>query len=121
MRKPIVFTAFALVSAAGAAIVALPDSGPRLAISDTHGPGMLDAAGIVVLLAGSSILWGYLWSTRTSLKGAPSQWRNAWLFGTGLGAGLLIASVANDFSAWWAVGAALLTAVQLSLFLAAKD
>jgi len=121
MRKPIVFTAFALVSAAGAAIVALPDSGPRLAISDTHGPGMLDAAGIVVLLAGSSILWGYLWSTRASLKGAPSQWRNAWLFGTGLGAGLLIASVANDFSAWWAVGAALLTAVQLSLFLAAKD
>jgi hypothetical protein len=121
MRKPIVLAAFALVSAAGVAVIALPDSGQRLEISDAHGPGMLDAAGIVLLLAGSAILWGYLWSVRASLVRSPSRLRSAWVFGAGLGTGLVLASVAGDFGGWWAVGAGLLIVVQLSLFATAKS
>jgi hypothetical protein len=120
MRKPVVLTAFALLSAIGVVIVALPDAGPRLAVSQAHGPGLLDLAGIALLLAGSGILWGYLWTARRSLALSASRLRRAWVFGAGLGAGLIIASVVNDFSGWWAIGATLLLAVQLSLFGAAK-
>jgi hypothetical protein len=120
MRKPIVFAAFALLSAVGAAIIAVPDTDPGIALSDTHGPGLLDGAGIVVLLAGSSILWGYLWAARDSLIRSPSRLHGAWFFGAGLGTGLIVASVANDFGGWWAMGAAVLLAVQLSLFVEAK-
>ncbi|GIH08942.1 hypothetical protein Rhe02_70090 [Rhizocola hellebori] len=120
MRKPLVLAAFALVSAAGAVIVALPDSGPRLEISQAHGPGIVDLAGIALLLSGSGILWWYLWTARASLSRSPARLQHAWIFGTGLGAGLILASVANDFAGWWAIGATALLAVQLSLFATAK-
>lgn len=120
MRKPIVFTAFALLSVAGSAVVAVPDNGPRLAISQAHGPGPLDAVGILLLLLGSAILWGYLWVNRGSLHRCPSRLKSAWLFGSGLGTGLVLASVSNDFSNWWLVGVTVLVAVQLSLFFYAR-
>jgi hypothetical protein len=121
MRKPFVLAMFALLSAIGVAVVALPDSGPRLvAISEAHGPSILDLAGIALLLAASCILWGYLWTARGSLMSSPPRLRSTWIFGAGLGTGLILASVASDFTLWWAVGAALLLAVQLSLFAKAQ-
>ena len=116
MGKRLTFAAFGLLSTIGVVIIALPDSGPRLEISEAHGPSILDVAGIVLLLAGSGILWGYLWKARESLIRSASRLRSAWIFGTGLGSGLIIASVANDFTGWWAIGAGILLAVQMSLF-----
>jgi hypothetical protein len=100
-------------SVVGVALIALPDTGPRLiTFSGAHGPGLLDIAGIVLLLVGNAGFWRYLWRGREAFSPLPPLWA----FIAGLGAGLVIASVAGDFGAWWAVGAALLLAVQGALF-----
>jgi hypothetical protein len=104
-------------SAAGVAVIALPDEGPGLiAFSGEHGPGLLDAAGILLLLIGSGVLWGYLIRHRARLSETVASVRTLWTFAAGVGAGLVLASVAGDFSAWWVVGAALLAGVQMAMF-----
>jgi hypothetical protein len=100
-------------SAVGAALVALPDTGPRLLeFSGAHGPGLLDTVGIGLLLVGSLGLWRHLWRGRAAFTPLPPLWT----FAAGLGVGLVTASVLGDFGAWWAVGAGLLLVVQLALF-----
>ncbi len=120
MRKPMVLGAFALLSVSGIAVIALPDTGPRVEFSQAHGPGPLDGVGIALLVLGSAILWWYLWAHRGALHQSPSRLRSAWVFSAGLGIGMVLASVAGDFAGWWVVGAAVLTAVQLSLFFSVR-
>ncbi|HCT80504.1 MAG TPA: hypothetical protein DGT23_28855 [Micromonosporaceae bacterium] len=117
MRKSVVLVWFVILTALGVCVIALPDRGPRVAFSADHGPGLLDAAGILLLLLGSAALWWYVWRSRNSLTAAPKRLRTLWTFAAGLGLGLVLASVVNDFSAWWAVGAGILSLVQFSLFL----
>lgn len=106
-----------VLSALGIVMIALPDSGPRLAtFSEAHGPGLVDAIGIGILLIGNGLLWWYLWRARALVGSAATRVRALWTFAAGLGTGLLLASVASDFSAWWAVGAGLLTIVQVTMF-----
>jgi hypothetical protein len=104
-------------SCLGVALIALPDSGPRLlTFSRAHGPGMVDSLGIVLLLLGTGLLWGYLWRRRADFKPFPPSWA----FLGGVGCGLLLASVAADFGLWWAGGAALLVFVQAAMFWKAR-
>ena len=103
------------LSAIGAAVVALPDGDNRLfSLSRAHGPSPVDALGALVLIAGWLVFAAALWRRRARIarrSGTPSA--GVTVFALGLGAGLLVASVAGDFAYWWAVGAALLVAGQL--------
>lgn len=102
----------------GGAIVALPDSGQRLvSFSDAHGPSLLDAAGIVVAVGGWLIFVTVIFRRRTLLHSRLSAGPKRVIapFIVGLGAGLVIASVLNDFAGWWLIGAALLFGVQIWL------
>ena len=56
VRKLWVLIAFVVFAATGVAVIALPDSGPRLALSGAHGPGLLDAAGITLAVLGSGLV-----------------------------------------------------------------
>ncbi|MQA87436.1 MAG: hypothetical protein GEV03_23115 [Streptosporangiales bacterium] len=104
-------------SALGVAVIALPDSGPRLvSISAAHGPSLQDTLGIVALLAGAGAPWWFIWRGRGRLADTTGGTQVALAFTAGLGLGLLLASVAADFGAWWAIGAGLLAAVQAGVF-----
>ncbi len=106
---------WAILSAIGAAVVALPDGDNRLfSLSRAHGPSPVDALGALVLVAGWLVFVAALWRRRariTRQAGAPPA--TTTVFALGLGAGLLVASAAGDFAYWWAIGAALLVAGQL--------
>jgi hypothetical protein len=91
--------------------------GPVLVpISPGHGLALVDVVALVPLLGGVALLFGGLWQRRRRLDAALAH--RPWLagagaFGTGLGLGLLVASVFGFFW-WWAVGAGLLTATLLA-------
>jgi hypothetical protein len=91
--------------------------GPVLVtISPGHGLALVDVVALVPLLGGVALLFGGLWQRRRRLDAALA--RRPWLagagsFGTGLGLGLLVASVFGFFW-WWAFGAGLLTATLLA-------
>jgi hypothetical protein len=92
--------------------------GPVLVpISPGHGLSLVDVVALVPLLAGTGLLAGGLWQRRQRLDAALTRrpwfaWAGA--FVTGVGLGLLIASVFVFFW-WWAIGAALLTAMLLAV------
>jgi hypothetical protein len=57
-----------LLIALGSVIVGLPDANDRpFSFSDEHGPAPLDAAGVVVLLAGYLLLAALVWRSRRRL------------------------------------------------------
>jgi hypothetical protein len=119
MRVPVVILWWLLWSAAGVVVIALPDRGPRLvSLSAAHGPSLLDAVGILLLLAGTAGPWWFIWRRRSRLDAVAAAGRRVLLVASGVGAGLLVASVLGDFTAWWAVGAGILTAVQVAVFAA---
>ena len=106
---------WAICSALGAAVVALPDSGHRLfSLSRAHGPSPVDALGAIVLVAGWLVFVAALWRRRARVaRRAGAAPLEAAIFAPGLGAGLLVASVGSDYAYWWVLGAALLLAGQL--------
>ena len=108
---------WAILWAIGTAVVALPDSDNRLfSLSRAHGPSPVDALGAIVMIAGWLVFLAALWRRRARIAGrAGTPAGGAATFTLGLGAGLLVASVAGDYAHWWAVGAALLVAGQLLL------
>jgi hypothetical protein len=114
--------AVALV-AIGSAVVALPDSGRRLvSLSKEHGPSALDAVGVVILLLGWVLAAKELWARRRMvLRRAGHRRTVVASFATGLGSGLLVASVFGDFVWWWAIGAAVVAAVQVAAFMALRS
>ena len=99
--------------ALGLAILALPASiegPPLLPISPGHALSLVDAIGVVPLVAGSLWLHAGLWRRRDRLATwARDQAALATLltFAAGLGLGLLLASAFSAFYWWWAVGAAI--------------
>lgn len=103
-------TTWVAASALGVAVVALPDAGPRLvSLSRTHGPSLLDAAGVVVLLAAWVPVLAVLWAGRALLAGRPAVApAGLWL----VGCAVLVASVAGDTGAEWVLGVVLLVAAQ---------
>lgn len=105
-----------LASVAGAILLALPDQGARLvAFSGAHGLTLLDAAAVAVLLAGWLPVAVLGWRRRKDLiRRVAEPARRVATFVTGLGLGLLVASVFADFEGWWVVGAALLVSVQVA-------
>ncbi len=105
------------LSAAGAAIIALPDAGPRLvSLSESHGPSARDAAGVLIVILGWCVYLVALWRQRQKLASRMrSRYQVGGAFALGLGAGLVTASVASDYAYWWVVGVADLLAVQLLL------
>jgi len=97
-------------SGLGAAVVALPDTGPRLVgLSRTHGPSLLDAAGILLLLAAWVPVLAVLWAGRAHLAGRRAVVPAAL---AAVGAAVLVASVAGDTGAEWVLGVVLLLAAQ---------
>jgi hypothetical protein len=112
--------------AAGIGLLAAPASveGPViLPISPGHALSVLDAIGVLPLLAGSLSLYRGLWLRRRRLckvaSGAPAG-AAAVIFAGGFGSGLLIASVFSTFFWWWAVGAGLFGAALLAAVLVAR-
>lgn len=103
---------WALLSAVGVVLVALPDDDRRLfSLSRTHGPAALDAAGGALVLLAWALLWAGLWRRRHAL---PVR---AWLLaaaGAGAGLAVLVWAVRGDHGAWWLLGVALLAGVQLA-------
>ena len=93
-------------------------------ISPGHALSLVDAVALVPLLGGFAVLAIGLWRRREHLgvviKGAP--WPASTVsFAAGIGLGLLLASV-FPFFWWWAIGAALFTAVlAVVTLLAAKS
>ena len=111
-------TIWLIFTAIGGVIVALPDDGQRLVtFSDAHGPSLLDAAGIALAIGGWLVFVAAVLQRRPLLRSRLSGSRRAFIvpFIIGLGAGLILASVVNDFTGWWIAGAAMLIGVQLWL------
>jgi phosphoribosylcarboxyaminoimidazole (NCAIR) mutase len=100
-----------LGSAAGAAVIALPDSGNRVfSFSATHGPSPLDLAGMVALFAAWLPVLGVLVRERRLLRGHPVE-----LSVVILAVAALTATIRLDAGAWWLVPVAVLVGVQLLL------
>lgn len=103
-------TTWAAGSAVGAAVVALPDAGPRVvSLSRTHGPSLLDSAGILLLLVAWVPVLAVLWAGRAVLAGHPGVVPAVL---AAVGAVVLVASVVADTGAEWVLGAVLLVAAQ---------
>ncbi len=102
----------------GLVIVALPDSDARLfSISEAHGPSPMDAVGLLITLISYATLVFTVWQRRAKLAVyVQTKAFKAGLFLFGLGSGLIIASVANDFGHWWILGATLLLVFQVPIF-----
>lgn len=103
----------------GIVIVSLPDSDRRLfSLSAAHGPSSLDALGLVLILVPYLYFVFRAWQKRSAI----ANWSSDAIFKTGLfifglGAGLVIASVAGDFPDWWIIGASLMAIVQIPIFI----
>ena len=115
-KSPIVLGLLGMVI--GFIIVALPDSDERLfSLSEDHGPSLLDAIGLVVLITSYLLLVREAWKNREKVRPfSRSTPFYVGLFLGGLGLGLIIASVGNDYEGWWIWGIVLLNMVQLPLF-----
>ena len=112
---------WALCSLVGVILIALPDRGARLfSFSPAHGPSLVDGIGVIILAAGWAVPLLEIWKARALLEARASRRgsRLAW-FMTGVGAGLLVASVFGQFEGWWAIGAATLALVQIYAFVLA--
>jgi len=115
-----------LLVALGIGILAAPASveGPViLPISPGHALSVLDAIGVLPLLAGSLSLYRGLWQRRRQLCEVASDTpagAAAVIFAGGFGLGLLIASAFSAFFWWWAVGAGLFAAALLAAVLVAR-
>ncbi|HVF04971.1 MAG TPA: hypothetical protein VNA20_09035 [Frankiaceae bacterium] len=104
-------------SAAGAALVALPDDDRRvLSLSETHGPSAVDLAGTLILLAAWLPVPVTLWRQRARVPGRV--WRLAALLAV-TGAAALVVTIRGDLGWWW-VPAALALAAAQALPLAAR-
>ncbi len=104
-----------LIILIGFVIVALPDSDVRLfSISKEHGPSLQDAIGLVLILSSYTWLLIETWKKRQKvLKYQNSRFFKMGLFLLGLGYGLVIASVSNDYKYWWVYGVILLVVLQI--------
>ncbi len=104
-------TVWAIGSAAWAGIIALPDSDDRVvSFSQTHGPSLIDLAGVLLLLAAWAPIAAVLWSRRGALTG-PGAWISAVLLL--VGAGLLVMTIGADLGPMYLVAIVVLLVAQL--------
>ena len=94
-RIPFLLTLFIL----GIIVLAWPDANDRLfSFSEAHGPSMLDAVGLLMIFVPYSILMGMAWNRKERLMTfRTSNWMLLGGFLGGLGLGLILASVINDY------------------------
>jgi hypothetical protein len=99
----------------GAIIISLPDNDQRLfSISHEHGPSLIDFIGILIILLGYFLIIIRIWRHKKNLrKYFETKVFRILLFISGLGTGLLIASVAGDFKQWWIIGCSILILIQI--------
>jgi hypothetical protein len=102
----------------GTAVIVIPDSDKRLfSISKTHGPSILDAIGMVLILIPYSWLIIETWKRKQKiLKYRHSGVFRLGLFLTGLGYGMIIASVLQDYQYWWIIGIILVVIIHVVVF-----
>jgi hypothetical protein len=102
----------------GIITVALPDSNQRLfSISADHGLSLQDTVGILLVLVAYFWLIMDVWNRRKILaRYTNTQLFKVSLFVSGVGYGLIIASVMNDYKTWWIVGIGLVTLVHILIF-----
>jgi hypothetical protein len=95
----------------GAAIIAVPDQGPRLfSFSKTHGPSAMDMVGVGLLLAAWLPIAALLWQRRGVLRRRRGE-----LGVAAITAALLALTIGLDLGPIWLVPAAVLVVVQLLL------
>jgi hypothetical protein len=96
----------------GTGIIALPDTGPRIvSLSETHGPSLLDAVGVVLVLAAWVPVPIVLIRRRRLIR--RSTWAAAGVVALVAGAALAVA-IRGDL-AWWWLPILVLLALQLAL------
>jgi len=107
-----------IILVTGFVIVALPDSGPRLfSISTNHGPSLQDVIGLLLIQVSYIFIVAMAWKKREKLRiYQNSSIVKLGLFLFGLGFGLVIASVCNDYQYWWIYGALIMLIVQIPIF-----
>lgn len=103
-------TTWVVGSALGAGVIAVPDDDRAFSLSETHGPGVLDLVGVLVLAAAWVPVAAVLWAGRTALA-TRSGAAAAVLFV--LGTVLLAATIGWDLGAWYLLAVAVLVAAQL--------
>ncbi|PRX46630.1 hypothetical protein B0I33_107207 [Prauserella shujinwangii] len=110
-----VFAIWLATTVAGAVLLALPDSsGAVVRISERHGPGVVDVLGMVVVLAGSAVLWWHLIRHRgLVVRGLGGRATAALLTTLVLALALVAWSVLADIGWWWVAGAGCAWAAQL--------
>jgi hypothetical protein len=104
---------WALLSTSGVALIVVPDTSPRIfSLSETHGPSLVDALGIVLLVSGWTILDLATWRRRGRLGLGSGVFALVGVIAA-VAAGLVVWSVLGDHGAWWMAGAVILAAIQL--------
>ena len=101
-------------SVAGTVLIALPDPDRRLfSISESHGPGLTDFLGAVLLVAGWVVLDVQVWLGRRRLL--TMGWPRLLLLAVAAlaGAAVIVWSVEGDAGMWWLMGALVLAGVQV--------
>ena len=111
---------WAIGSAVGAAILALPDANDRVfSLSETHGPSPVDLVGLVIVVAAWVPIAGVIWVRRKSLTG-PGAWTAFVL--TAVGVAMLVVTIGFDLGPIYLAAVGLmLTAQFLALRVIAKD
>jgi hypothetical protein len=99
----------------GAALLALPDGDDEriVSLSDTHGPGVVDAVGVVLLVAAWLPVAALFWRERSLLASRRSG--RCGLVVSAIGSVGVLVAIALDASAWWVAPVVLLIAAQLVL------
>lgn len=113
--KIVLIISFILI---GFIIVALPDSDERVfSISEDHGPSLRDVIGLILIIS------AYVWlGIEVRLrKEKLEQYKSTKFYRTsqflsGVGLGLIIASVVSDFDKWWIIGVILMASLQIPIF-----
>ncbi|HEX2072500.1 MAG TPA: hypothetical protein VHF92_01845 [Geodermatophilus sp.] len=98
-------------SVVGTAVIALPDTGPRIfSFSQTHGPSAPDLIGVVIVLATWLPVPVLLCSRHRPFRGAAGRLALALMV---LGLAGLAVTIRFDLGAWYLVPVALLVGIQV--------
>lgn len=122
VRSSRAWWAWLLCSLTGTALMALPDPDRRLfSISETHGPGVLDMIGALVLTAGWTVIYAQIWRGRRRLLAVRRSRLLALVLVALIGAFIVAFSVRRDAGMWWLPGALVLAAAQVVAAVIASD
>lgn len=102
------------MSAIGLSIILVPDRRPRLfSLSEGHGPSLVDGIGVLLLVAGWTVLDVATWRRRRMLSLRREALGMVAVAGIAA-VGLVLWSVLGDHGAWWIAGGFVLAAIQLT-------